>query len=552
MLTILVAAAILLVSAAAALGYDLLRADGAGPAQDKPASSQPVAVSLAEADPPAPIDVGQESTPAPTPEPLPSATPTEAQAGEEVPPACIPPDDWTIYVVQPGNNLYSLGERFGTDVETLMRINCLNTTTIFIDQRLYVPGPVMAMATPTPFPTVSLTGTALAGASELAGESAPANAAPAAATRVPGALNVNIPERNLNIVLLGSDKRPNSGAWRTDSMIVVSVDLESELVRLLSIPRDLWVYIPGHGYNRINTADLWGELAQKGGGPERVKRTIYYNLGIPIHYYMRVDFKGFMKIIDTVGGVDIDVECPLPDIQLTAGMHHMSGQEALRYSRSRYSTNDFDRGRRQRKVLMALWEQALTLDLIPKIPTLWKQLSANYQTDLPLSQVINLAYVGARLKPQRILNRAIGSGQVQSWITPEGAAVLLPQPEKIRALLESYYNNVAAQSLDTAEKVRVQVLNGSQRKDAQELAAAALRWGGFQVTGTGVAPNTNQSASQILCYSGNLEAAGDAAAMLGLSPAAIQDMTNTESPPGAAPTADIQIILGRDYDACRR
>lgn len=549
---LLLAAAILLISAAAALGYDLLRADAPSPALGEAAGTEPLALTEVEAELPTAIDAGQESPPAPTPEPLPTATATEAPAGEGIPPACIPPDDWTIYIVQPGNNLYSLGERFGTDVDTLMRINCLNTTTIFIDQRLYVPGPVMAMVTPTPFPTVSLSDTALAGLPEPAGESAPAAAAEAAATRVPGALDVDIPERNLNIVLLGSDKRPNSGAWRTDSMIVVSVDLENEIVRLLSIPRDLWVYIPSHGYNRINTADLWGELAQKGGGPERVKQTIYYNLGIPIHFYMRVDFKGFMKIIDTVGGVDIDVECPLPDIELTSGMHHMSGQEALRYSRSRYSTNDFDRGRRQRKVLMALWEQALTLDLIPKIPTLWKQLSDNYQTDLPLSQVINLAYVGARLKPQRILSRAIGSGQVQSWITPEGAAVLLPKPDKIRPLLDSYYNNVAAENLDTAEKVRVQVLNGSQRKDAQELAAAALRWGGFQVTGTGVAKEANQATSQVLCFSGNLEAAGEAAAMLGLSPAAVQDMTSTESPPGAAPAADIQIILGRDYDPCRR
>ena len=454
-------------------------------------------------------------------------------------------------MVQPGNTLYSLGERFGSDVEALMRVNCLNTTTIFIDQRLYVPGPVSAMATPTPFPTVSALSSAQAGVPD-AEEGIAAEAAPVAAPVVQGALDVKIPQQNLNIVLLGSDKRPNSGAWRTDSMIIVSVDLENELVRLLSIPRDLWVYIPGHGHNRINTADLWGELAKKGGGPERVKQTIQYNLGIPIHYYVRVDFKGFMRIIDTVGGVDIDVECPLPDIDLTAGMHHMTGQQALRYSRSRYSTNDFDRGRRQRKVLMALWEQALTLDLIPKIPTLWKQLSDNYQTDLPLSQVINLAYVGARLKPQRILNRAIGAGQVQSWITPEGAAVLLPQADKIRALLEGYYNGVAADSLDTAEKVRVQVLNGSQRKDAQELAGAALRWGGFQVAGTGAAENRNQAVSQILFRPDSQPAADRVAKMLGLPPTAIQGILTQEGPQSTVSDFDIQVVLGRDYDPCKR
>jgi LCP family protein required for cell wall assembly len=486
---------------------------------------------------------------------MPLASPTITTTGDSTPEPCVPPDDWGIYLVQPGNTLYSIGRRFGSDVDTLMRVNCLNTTTIFVDQRLYVPGLPSELASPTPFPTVAFSSTAVAGVSGISGpggDSQSAAATPPTAPKVPGAFSLNMPERYLNIVLLGSDKRPKSGAWRTDSMIVVSVDSENQVVRLLSIPRDLWVYIPGHGYNRINTADLWGELAKKGGGPERVKETIQYNLGIPIHYYVRVDFQGFMKIIDTVGGVDIDVECPLPDIELAAGMHHMNGAQALRYSRSRYSTNDFDRGRRQRKVLMALWEQALTLDLIPKIPTLWRQMSDNYQTDLPLSQVINLAYVGARLKPQRILNRAIGPGQVQSWVTPEGAAVLLPQPDKVRALLESFYTGINPDTLDTAEKVRVQVLNGSQRKDAQDLAAAALRWGGFQVSSTGVAENRDQARSQILFYAGNRAAADEVAAVLGLPVTSIQDLTSTEARPTATPTADIQVILGRDYDPCNR
>ncbi len=547
LLLILISAAIVLLAAAAAIGVDYWRSASADQNEAQAALYQPAATATPAAEPAG----AAESVPSPTEPPQPTPVPTETPSGDVTPPVCVPPDDWTIYVVQPGNTLYSLGERFGSDVEALMRVNCLNTTTIFIDQRLYVPGQVSAIATPTPFPTVSTSNAAQPGVPD-AGVGLPAEATPVAAPGVPGALDVKIPQQNLNIVLLGSDKRPNSGAWRTDSMIIVSVDLENELVRLLSIPRDLWVYIPGHGHNRINTADLWGELAKKGNGPERVKQTIQYNLGIPIHYYVRVDFKGFMKIIDTVGGVDIDVECPLPDIDLTAGMHHMSGQEALRYSRSRYSTNDFDRGRRQRKVLMALWEQALTLDLIPKIPTLWKQLSDNYQTDLPLSQVINLAYVGARLKPQRILNRAIGAGQVQSWITPEGAAVLLPQTDKIRALIESYYNGVAAESLDTAEKVRVQVLNGSQRKDAQELAGAALRWGGFQVTGTGATEKRDQAVSQILYFSGSRPAADEVAQMLGLPPTAIQDMTTVEGLPNSGPAVDIQVILGRDYDPCKR
>ena len=242
------------------------------------------------------------------------------------PPPCVPPDDWGIHVVQEGNTLYSLGTRYGTDVDTLMRVNCLNTFTIFTGQRLYVPGlggmDSLASANPeevsvTPQPeTDPLFTPAVA---ELL---PPVNTPSPTLTPRP-AFPVSIPNNYVNIVLLGSDKRPGSGAWRTDSMIIVSVDTSSNVVRLLSLPRDLWVYIPGHGYNRINTADLWGELDKRGTGPDRVKQTIHYNLGIPIHYYVRVDFKGFIKIIDAVGGVDVDVECPLPDINLSAGLHHM-------------------------------------------------------------------------------------------------------------------------------------------------------------------------------------------------------------------------------------
>jgi LCP family protein required for cell wall assembly len=334
-------------------------------------------------------------------------------------------------------------------------------------------------------------------------------------------------------------------------MIVVSVDTEENVVRLLSIPRDLWVYIPGHGYNRINTADLWGELAKRGSGPERVKQTIHHNLGIPIHYYVRVDFQGFIKIIDAVGGVNIDVECPLPDINLSAGIQHMNGKQALRYSRSRKSTSDFDRGRRQRKVLMALWDQALTLDLIPRLPALWRAMDDAFETDLPLDQVINLAYVGVQLKPQHILSRAIGSNQTQSWMTPEGAAVLLPREAEIRTVLENFYAPVDKANLDAVDQVRVRVLNGSQRSQAAELATASLGWDGFKVVERGVADRQDYAQSQIYVYTGNVAAAEKVARQLKIPLPAIQDLTGVAPQPDPSKPVDIQVILGRDYDPCR-
>lgn len=469
------------------------------------------------------------------------------------PPPCVPPDDWGIHLVQVGNTLYSLAQRYDTGIDPLMRVNCLNTHTIFIGQRLYVPGPLANPTIPAPLathePSPTTTPQPDASATPIATRAAAATP-PSTLTSLP-AYPLNMPDHYVNIVLLGSDKRPRSGAWRTDSMIIVSVDTANNVVRLLSLPRDLWVYIPDHGYDRINTADLWGELAQKGTGPNRVKETIYHNLGISIRYFIRVDFQGFMQIIDAVGGIDVDVDCPLPDINLSSGLHHMTGEESLRYARSRYSTNDFDRGRRQRKVLLALWDQSLTLNIIPKLPELWWSMANSFQTDLSLDQVINLAYLGVRLEPQRILSRAIGPQQVQSWVTPQGAAVLLPRHQEIRVMLESFYAPTDLANLDAAGKLRVRVLNGSPRRDADQLAASTLRWAGFKVPSTGLADHQNYGQTQISVYTGDTAAAEKISRQLNVS-SLIQDLTGAQGQPDPSTPVDIDVILGSDYNPCQR
>jgi LCP family protein required for cell wall assembly len=552
---LLVWAAFILVAALAAVAADLWL---------RPTPDGPVAQAAGPVISPTLLSASSEPTLLPpatvpsTPTPVAQHPATPIAPDRVTPPPCVPPVDWGIHIVQQGNTLYSLAQRYGTDVDTLMLVNCLNTFTIFIDQRLYVPGAAGALALPTSVPTdlptsaPAPTSTPLPGASATpAVEITPLSTQPATPTPE-AAFRVNIPNRYLNIVLLGSDRRPRSGAWRTDSMIIVSVDTQSETVRLLSLPRDLWVFIPGHGYNRINTADLWGELAKKGGGPERVKQTIHHNLGIPIHYYVRVDFRGFMNIIDTVGGLDIDVDCPLPDINLSAGMHHMDAKQALRYARSRKSTSDFDRGRRQRKVLMALWEQALTFDIIPKLPLLWRSMADSYQTDLPLEQAINLAYIGVQLKPQRILSRSIGPKLVDGWMTPQGAAVLRPRPDQIRTVLEAFYAPKEIADLDATEKIRVSIENGSNRRDAERLAAAALRWEGFKVVDTGIADRRDHAQTKIYVHSGDLAGGEEVAGYLRVPPTTVRDLTAvTEASNASAPVA-IEIILGQDYNPCTR
>jgi LCP family protein required for cell wall assembly len=125
----------------------------------------------------------------------------------------------------------------------------------------------------------------------------------------------NLAQERVNILLLGTDKRlAEQGPSRTDTMIVVTVDPENKTAGMLSIPRDLWVPIPGHSENRINVAHFLGERDNyPGGGPALAKKTVQYTLGIPIHYYIRVNFEGFEKLIDAIGGIVIDVKTPIHD-----------------------------------------------------------------------------------------------------------------------------------------------------------------------------------------------------------------------------------------------
>jgi len=275
-----------------------------------------------------------------------------------------------------------------------------------------------------------------------------------------------------------------------------------------------------------------------------VKQTIYDNLGIPIHYYVRVDFQGFTQIVDALGGVDIDVECPLPDIEVAAGRQHMDGEDALLYARSRISTNDFDRNRRQRKLLMALWEQGLTVDVVPKLPALWKAMADTFETDLPLDKVISLALQGLRVRPNTILSESIGPWQVQSWVSPGGADVLLPIGDEVRALLTEFYAPPDVAAVQRVEGMGVEVWNGTPRPEASELAAVALHWAGFQATDAGLADRQDYAESQIIAYTADAEAAERVAGQLGLPTSAIQYRSDLPSP------VPIRVILGSDFDPC--
>jgi LCP family protein required for cell wall assembly len=214
----------------------------------------------------------------------------------------------------------------------------------------------------------------------------------------------------------------------------------------LSIPRDLWVFIPGHGHGRINTVDALGERTKHpGGGPALLDKTLRYNLDIPIHYYARIDFRAFADLIDELGGVTVDVKAPIRDrvpdplhpsgskyLVLAKGRQTLDGPTTLRYCRSRMTTSDFDRSRRQQQVIVALATKLLTLDTLVRAPKLWEKYHSSVETDLTMRTAVRLAYIVQGIGIENTRTKGIGTGTTRSWRTPGGAQVLLPNTAAIQ------------------------------------------------------------------------------------------------------------------------
>lgn len=309
---------------------------------------------------------------------------------------------------------------------------------------------------------------------------------------------VKVPTGAINIVLLGSDQRPYERSWRTDVVIVVSINPNLPTVTLWSIPRDTWLYIPNWTYQRINLADTHGASAgYPGGGPGLVKATIEYNFGIHVDYFARVDFAGLIRIVDTLGGIDVLLDCPVedgfPDDPITEdpsvvtqisypepGLYQIDGKHALWLARSRKTTSEFARSRRQHRILRAIWTKANQLGLVTRLPELWEELTATVQTDLSLDDMLWLASIGLQLDPTRINSGFIDGSYLTSWTTPRGANVLIPHTEAILEELEPLFNPYPYQAPQGFNQI--EVWNGSGRRDWDLLAADKLLYNGFIVT----------------------------------------------------------------------
>jgi LCP family protein required for cell wall assembly len=261
-------------------------------------------------------------------------------------------------------------------------------------------------------------------------------------------------DQTLNVLLLGSDRRPDDPVWRTDVIMILFLDASNGRAAVLSLPRDLYVEIPTRGGDRINIADFWGEYTKyPGGGPGLLKKVIADNFGIRVDKYARVDFDGFKRIIDTLGGIDVNVPCELEDdfidptsptgfrrLQVNAGINHMDGDTALMYVRQRHNTGDVSRAQRQQRVVYALREKILSPGIIVKVPQLYAQLQDAIQTDFGTIDIPGLVQIGLTVKPGNIRGRVIDETMWQFWTTPDGKSVLVFDKDKVRAAVNELFN----------------------------------------------------------------------------------------------------------------
>ncbi len=385
-------------------------------------------------------------------------------------------------------------------------------------------------------------------------------------TRVPErAPKLHREHRLINVILLGSDEELTRDNFiRTDTMIVVSLNTETGTLSMLSLPRDLFVYIPHGKMGRLNTAFGIGETLEwnPGRGFGLLRQTLFYNFGINAHYYARVNFSGFQAIIDRLGGIDIAVDCAYHDLYpvltasgeiayrwrtLDVGYYTFSGFDALWYARTRKYADDIDRGRRQQQLLHGIWRKARSRGLVTTLPGLWSELVEIVDTDMPFDLMLRLLPHVAGLDLGSIENYTFKKKyHFTFWDTPDGSEVLLPVRDTVSALMQDFYTPPSRHQAALAGP-SIGVYNGSGRENWDIVASERLRWNGYNARALGPLEDGEPYASNALIDNIATEKGS-------LVPFILKALNMTEEQVTRDARADrefdYQVIIGRDYKSC--
>ena len=375
----------------------------------------------------------------------------------------------------------------------------------------------------------------------------------------------------VNLLVMGldyNDWRAGEGPPRTDTMILLTLDPVAKTAGMLSIPRDLWVSIPGYGYYKINQAYQLGEANKlPGGGPELAMKTVEHLLGVPVQYYALVDFAAFVRFIDEIGGVKIDVPKKIwidiyddakGRIRLKPGVQTLSGEYALAYARARYTEGgDFDRAQHQQQVIDGIRRRILDFNLIPvlmqKAPALYTELSSGVNTNLSLDEALQLAWLASQIPDDEIRKGIIGPKQVNFGKSPDGLDVLKPLPDQIRLLRDDVFGITAESSspvansglepveLMAAEGAEILLLNGTLIPGFAARTQEYLQSLGANVVAVGDAESKPHTYSAIYDYTGNPYTVQYFVELMNISEYRIFFQYNPES------DVDATVILGDDW-----
>ncbi|MCI0728280.1 MAG: LCP family protein [Chloroflexi bacterium] len=390
--------------------------------------------------------------------------------------------------------------------------------------------------------------------------------APTAVTAIPTAVpTFEVPLGTTNVLLLGSDTDLDQGVGRTDTMIIVAINRDGPTASMVSLPRDLYVYIPGWTMNRLNTALSRGAAAgYPGGAIAQLRDTILYNFGIPIHFYAQIDFEGFQQGVDLMDGVEVAVSCELRDWRLKSpdldpnneenweiftlepGIHQMDGDLALWYARSRRTTSDFDRGRRQQQLLRAMLNQAVDLNLLAQIPDLYNTYQNTVKTDMDIGRILQLASLAPAIRENGVQNLYIVGNQIQSWTVPEtGAAVQLPVWENMQQTFRRLFLPPALNRA-TRPPITVEIINATGDPNKSLLAADNLAWYGFEPI-ISTTEQATQSQTTIQYFAQNTKGSFDwlLSWVVAKRTADVQLVTDTPY------QYNYRVVLGTEYGPCR-
>jgi polyisoprenyl-teichoic acid--peptidoglycan teichoic acid transferase len=237
-----------------------------------------------------------------------------------------------------------------------------------------------------------------------------------------------------NILFLGTDDSPERGAvGRTDTIILATVIPTRPYIGILSIPRDLWVNVPGVGEQRINTAYFFAEVGETGAGPQAAMQTVRQNFGIPVGYYALIHMYGLVGAVDALGGVDLQLNSPIGGWE--AGNYHINGTQALEFVRERSSSDDFSRMKRTQILILSLAFRVLQPESWARLPGFVYSVLQAVDTNVPFWQMPRLAFALARAPFLGIDSRVISRDMVVPFQTSAGAQVLAPNWEAINPIL---------------------------------------------------------------------------------------------------------------------